>query len=232
MTLKLFIDTTLSGASLALVSDKTWFGFHEQRGDADSAICRMLDEGLQKLAKKTEDIDTIVVSHGPGSFTGIKVGLAWAYGFQASKKQNLLVGMSSLAEGNAEIQVHYKQSKVALLLPISRREAFLCWQDKEKEFHFSSIVLFSAQAELQLKTLASEAFHFYLIAAEEQTKQWMQTISETSAITMLDFMKFAMQGMIRKAGTLDLQTLKQRMVLPQYLKRTTVEEKFLGNQNV
>lgn len=234
MTLQLIIDTTLSGASLALISGtETWTGFHSERGDADSAICRMLEEGLAHFARKSCDIDTVLVSHGPGSFTGIKVGLAWAYGFQAARKENLLFGLSSLVEGKRELESRSSE-KIVLLLPISRREAFLCWQLEDQNPTFSSIVLFSDSAENELRKLESQSYVFYLISAETKTTEWVKTLcSKTQEISVLDFMKIAQQGMIRKLKQMDLRNLKQRIIVPQYLKKTTVEEKLeMGNRNV
>lgn len=238
MTLRVFVDTTLSGASVAFVfnekpSQIAWSGFHPQRSDSDSALSKMLEEGLAHLGKKTEDIECIVVSHGPGSFTGIKVGLAWAYGFQAARKENLLYGVSALAEGNAELQKRESNPQIALLLPISRREAFLSLQMESKESVFSSIVLFSEQAASELKTLADRNFVCFVISekgeADLKVKSWLQTLGVPCRdIEILEFMKLALAGMVHKAAVQNLS--KQRTIAPQYLKKTTVEEKLgLGN---
>jgi tRNA A37 threonylcarbamoyladenosine modification protein TsaB len=225
MTLRLIIDTTLCGASVALVSgegqdEKIWTGFQTERGDSDSAICRFIDEGLEQLGKKSSEIDSIIVSHGPGSFTGIKVGLAWAYGFQAARKESLLVGLSSLAEGLFALQ-RKASKKLVVLVPISRREAFLCWEGKNKEVVFSSITLHSDE---DLKQIGKASF--YLISVDSKTKQWVETFSsEVHEMEMSEFTKLAMTAMVEKVRTLDFTKLRSRMVSPQYLKKTTVEEK-------
>ena len=86
MKLCLAIDTSLYGTSLALfdLAQKNtvlWQGVHAAKGAADAALARLLEEGLTHSNYTLSDINFIVVAQGPGSFTGIKVGLAWAYAF-------------------------------------------------------------------------------------------------------------------------------------------------------
>ena len=231
MTLTLFIDTTLSGAALALVSYEAvgkrvqpFVRIQAQKGAADSAICRMLAEGLSELGKEIHDIRSVVVSCGPGSFTGIKVGLAWAYGFQAARKDNVLVGLSSLAEGQAELARTHAPQKIVVLLPISRREAFLCSQDEEAKVCYASIVLFSEAAETVLKAHSESSF--CLIATEFSLRDWFLKLGlRIREYAMAEFMQIAMDGLIAKAETLDLCSLQSRMILPAYFKKSTVEEK-------
>jgi tRNA A37 threonylcarbamoyladenosine modification protein TsaB len=227
----------MSGASLAFVSNKKpdqmlWSGFHTQRGDADSAICKMIEEGLTHSGKSVEDIDTIVVSHGPGSFTGIKVGLAWSYGFQAARKENLLYGLSSLAEGNKELKRRNSELHYVLVFPISRREAFLCWQNRQDHQDvFKPIVLHSLLVEEELRSLLLQGYTPLVIGSEDKIVKWFEQLGmRPHEMTMLEFMQVALQGMVKKAASLDLTTLKERIVFPQYLKKTTIEEKLsLGN---
>jgi tRNA threonylcarbamoyladenosine biosynthesis protein TsaB len=41
----------------------------------------LVREGLKKLALRTKDIGCIVLTSGPGSFTGLRIGMAYAKGF-------------------------------------------------------------------------------------------------------------------------------------------------------
>ncbi len=233
MTLHLFIDTTLSGTSLALVSHgssegspKKFIRTQPQRGAADSALCHFLAEGMEELGKELGDVDTIIVAQGPGSFTGIKVGLAWAYGFQAARKENLLVGMSSLLEGRAELVRHLNENAL-LLLPISRREAFLCSEGVDAESAVRSIVLYTETAERELADHIRRGQTLVAIGIDTGLKEWLQS-KEVSfrEYAMDEFMQFAMQGMMSKASSLDLAALRRREILPTYLKKSSVEEKF------
>ncbi len=227
MTLSLFIDTTLLGASVGLLEgNNRWTGFCSERGDA--TLGKLVYQGLSTFGRTAKDISTIFVSHGPGSFTGIKVGLAWAYGFQAAREENLLVGMSSLEKGNTEMQKVFQNSKIALVLPISRREVFLSW--KEEKHNFSSLVLFTKEAEEELNKI--QDYNFYLISSESKTLEWMRSLNlKTNEIDMQRFMKIALEGMMNASDNLTEE--KRKIVVPLYLKKTTVEEKLsLRNSNV
>lgn len=230
MKFYVFIDTSLSGVSLGFVSVSSlhkivWSGFQHKKGDADSGICQMLDQGLNHLGASNRDIEMIVVSHGPGSFTGIKVGLAWAYGFQSTREQDLLLGVSSLEEGNNEIEREYNYSKTAVAFPISRREFFLSWKSENQAF-FKTMSVFDPSAAADLQKLASVGYRYFLISPEAKTVEWFQDLNIQYEILPIDrFLPIALQGMVHKVAGLDVGNLKKRLLTPQYMKKTTVEEK-------
>lgn len=58
-------------------------------------ILPIIDELLQGNEKKIEEVDRIAVGVGPGSFTGIRVGMAIAKGLAIGKKKEI-VGVSGL----------------------------------------------------------------------------------------------------------------------------------------
>lgn len=229
MKLTLFIDTSLFGASLALCSlsgeNPFWSDFYEQKGAADSAISKMLDEGLKRTNATIQDIHSVVVSHGPGSFTGIKVGLAWAYGFQAGHNSKML-GLSSLACGLEALSQNLSLANLAILIPISRREAFLCWREMN-EIKFDSLTLGSLSAANTLDKLVQQGCSFALIGPGEPTIAWFNSMKiDAHTILITEFMRLAMQGMIRRAKGLGLSAFQDRPVEPYYFKRSSVEEKF------
>ncbi len=62
-------------------------------------IITLIDSLLLKAKKTLEDIDEIVVIRGPGSFTGIRVGLATAMGlhYSTGKKVGTLTTLEAIA---------------------------------------------------------------------------------------------------------------------------------------
>ena len=82
----LFIDTSLKYPTVSILKDgKILYLFHEEiDSDMSSKIMPIIDEGFKKINKKIDDIDKIIVVNGPGSFTGIRIGvtigktIAWA----------------------------------------------------------------------------------------------------------------------------------------------------------
>ena len=82
----LFIDTSISFPTISIVKDDTLlYNFHEEiKSDMSSKILSIIDEGLTKLDFSLSSIDKIFVVTGPGSFTGVRIGvtiaktIAWA----------------------------------------------------------------------------------------------------------------------------------------------------------
>ena len=94
------IDTTTKTASTAVV------GF-----DGDKILCEMqscgkishsenlmpmIDYTLKCAGVLLDDIDLFAVAHGPGSFTGIRIGIATVKGLAFGSDANNCVGISSL----------------------------------------------------------------------------------------------------------------------------------------
>lgn len=76
------IDTTGNYCSVSIVDDCSILAFAVEemsRGHAER-LGLMVKEALAKASIKVSDIDKISVSSGPGSFTGLRVGLSFAKG--------------------------------------------------------------------------------------------------------------------------------------------------------
>ena len=82
----LLIDTSLKYPTVSIVEeDKILYLFHEEiDSDMSSKIMPIIDEGFKNINKNIIDIDKIFVVNGPGSFTGVRIGvtiaktIAWA----------------------------------------------------------------------------------------------------------------------------------------------------------
>ena len=82
----LLIDTSLKYPTVSIIEDdKVLYLFHEEiNSDMSSKIMPIIDEGFKSINKKIVDINKIFVVNGPGSFTGIRIGvtiaktIAWA----------------------------------------------------------------------------------------------------------------------------------------------------------
>ena len=82
----LLIDTSLKYPTVSIVEeDKILYLFHEEiDSDMSSKIMPIIDEGFKNINKNLIDIDKIFVVNGPGSFTGVRIGvtigktIAWA----------------------------------------------------------------------------------------------------------------------------------------------------------
>ena len=84
--ISLFLDTTTSRLIVGIYKDKQelYFDNSEAHNDLSSRFLPKIKEALDSVSLTVNDIDDIYVVNGPGSFTGIRVGvtiaktLAWS----------------------------------------------------------------------------------------------------------------------------------------------------------
>jgi len=76
----LFIDSATATLVVAIVIDgEITYMYNKQTGkNMSSVIMPVVEEAFKKSKIKPENLDKIFVANGPGSFTGIRVGLAVA----------------------------------------------------------------------------------------------------------------------------------------------------------
>jgi tRNA threonylcarbamoyladenosine biosynthesis protein TsaB len=101
--LLLALDTTTRGGSVAVIRDDTVLALVE--GDASRThgerLPAELERALDIAAVRLQDLDLLVVSSGPGAFTGLRIGLAAMQGL-AMVLEKPVIGVSAL-EALAEV---------------------------------------------------------------------------------------------------------------------------------
>ncbi|MBR5130446.1 MAG: tRNA (adenosine(37)-N6)-threonylcarbamoyltransferase complex dimerization subunit type 1 TsaB [Alphaproteobacteria bacterium] len=78
----LALDTSSSAVSVALLDEEKVLAYREQimdRGQGE-ALVPIIADVLDQAKRKTTDITGVAVAIGPGSFTGVRVGLSTARG--------------------------------------------------------------------------------------------------------------------------------------------------------
>lgn len=93
----LAVECTTLTASVALCEDRKLLGIYTQNiGNTHSeTLLPMLDELLVRRGMNISNVDLFAVSAGPGSFTGIRIGVSMIKGLAFDKKKPC-VGVSSL----------------------------------------------------------------------------------------------------------------------------------------
>ena len=83
MSTSLVIDTSTSRTIVGLVKDGEviWQGFHDGATDHGNAVADLVKQSLTKGVNP----DQVVVGMGPGPFTGLRVGIAFARAFAAAR---------------------------------------------------------------------------------------------------------------------------------------------------
>jgi tRNA threonylcarbamoyladenosine biosynthesis protein TsaB len=94
----LSLDTSSPSGSVAILRDDLTLGVISTRAEENysSRMFRHLEFLLTDLSLKLDDFDVFAVSAGPGSFTGLRVGLTAAKGW-AEVYRKPVVGVSALA---------------------------------------------------------------------------------------------------------------------------------------
>lgn len=93
----LAFETSLGNCSVALYKDGEMdFSESKQRMMQSEELIPMVNEILSKNDVSYKDLSAISCSVGPGSFTGIRVGVAAALGMKKTLPETKLIGISTL----------------------------------------------------------------------------------------------------------------------------------------
>ncbi|MEK7222273.1 MAG: tRNA (adenosine(37)-N6)-threonylcarbamoyltransferase complex dimerization subunit type 1 TsaB [Nitrospirota bacterium] len=120
----LAIETATPAQSVALVEDDRLLAelSYEAQGNRGGVLLPTVDQVLKKAGVAARDLDVVAVSVGPGSFTGLRVGLATAKGLALGAGARL-VGvptLEALAEGYASAD-----ATICALLDAYRGEVYM-----------------------------------------------------------------------------------------------------------
>ena len=76
----ILIDTSTANVTISIVYDnKVLYCYSDEiKNDMSSRILSIIDMALNKTNLKVKDLDKIFVINGPGSFTGIRIGVTIA----------------------------------------------------------------------------------------------------------------------------------------------------------
>ncbi|HLW81061.1 MAG TPA: tRNA (adenosine(37)-N6)-threonylcarbamoyltransferase complex dimerization subunit type 1 TsaB [Candidatus Acidoferrales bacterium] len=123
--LLLAVDTATPAGSLAVLRDEQLAGVISTASDEpySSRLFRQLEILLSELQLQTQNFDLFAVAAGPGSFTGLRVGLtavkAWAEVF--SKPVIAISGLEAIA---AQAHPHSENGLIAPVLDARRGQIY------------------------------------------------------------------------------------------------------------
>ena len=130
------LDTTGTACACALVTQSTILGHKSEaigRGHAER-LAPMVKEMLSESGRSISDINQIAVCTGPGSFTGLRVALAFAKGL-ALPRNIPIIGLSSLTVFAAQ-QDPMREKSFSAFTDVKRGE--VCFQRFDKGAALSS----------------------------------------------------------------------------------------------
>jgi tRNA threonylcarbamoyladenosine biosynthesis protein TsaB len=123
LVLILALDTSSPSGSVAVLRDHTTIGVISTRGEENysSRMFRHLEFLLKDLSLRLDQFDSFAVSAGPGSFTGLRVGLTAAKGW-AEVYRKPVTGISALEA--VAIQSRVTTSVVVPVLDARRGQVY------------------------------------------------------------------------------------------------------------
>ncbi|ANI90215.1 tRNA N6-adenosine(37)-N6-threonylcarbamoyltransferase complex dimerization subunit TsaB [Arachidicoccus ginsenosidimutans] len=132
MALILLIDTALENASIVLAD--TQHILAEEKNSEQKNHAAFVQTAIESISAKTQtslkDIDAVAVSAGPGSYTGLRVGMASAKGlcFALNKPLILLNTLKIMAKSTA-LQLNKQDALYAPMIDARRMEVFAALYD-------------------------------------------------------------------------------------------------------
>lgn len=123
------IDTSTKTTSVALIEDDKVLAEYNLRGlvSHSESVTDMIEEIFKKFDFNLEDLDLIAVGIGPGSFTGLRIGITIAKVLAFSLDKDL-IGVSSLvANGMSDC------GKVATIIDARRGNVYASIINNEEE---------------------------------------------------------------------------------------------------
>ena len=131
MNLILNIDTALDKASVCLAKEGNalCISFNEDQKDHSSWLHTEIAALLKRNGNEMKDLDSVAVSIGPGSYTGLRIGLAAAKGFCFALNIPLIIvtSLKIIAFAVKDEADHI----ICPLIDARRMEVFTAMYDKE-----------------------------------------------------------------------------------------------------
>ena len=158
------IETSSSRGSVALLDAGTLVGRAEHRQPSSHAelILPLIDRLLAEASWPRASLDRIVVGIGPGSFTGLRVGLALAQGI-ALGLDCPLIGIGSL-RAMAAATPETRPSLRCPVLDARRDELFIALYERDVELVAPRAV---PRAELRERLLEMAAGRSFVVIGED-----------------------------------------------------------------
>ena len=196
MQFDLFVDTSRKGISMALLESGAaaprYFESIDEaaRGETASA---MLDALLENAGASLDQVTRVMVTLGPGSFSGLRTGVAFCEGLSFSGKRKLygvstLQALSCFAAEPDKAAVVIRARKDYWYLRLGEKESFIETAQVVKELKSSDVnyvvVDESAAADETLQALFSEIGATTVIDKGKPLSDWARLFDRVAPSLM------------------------------------------------
>ena len=126
--ISLFIDTSMTNVSISIVKDGKILSIIQKDIPNMHSVytTKFIKDVLDKAGIDANDVDNIMVVNGPGSFTGVRIGvtIAKTYGYLIKKDLTLISSLKCLA-----ISSNYEDN-IMCLIPANKTSYYVGIYDK------------------------------------------------------------------------------------------------------
>lgn len=233
MSLLLLVDASVQGIAIAFSNVKAagkssivWSKVLSSVGDSATNLPLAYQQGLTELGRSPSDVVGMVASIGPGSFTGIRVGLAYMLGLNCGAGDNLSpkwLGVSTLDL----VADEYSKSMGCdfyLCLPSTRTTGYTAGVLGGK-FLFSESFDLRDFASDKYKSLPGVCF---IVGAWQELTSKLPPKTKVELIPVDLFLTKSLEAMAKKATAVWPTGFSKVPPEPRYLKQSSVEENAKG----
>ena len=198
----LFLDTSSFFVTISIINNnEVVYNFQEEiRDDMSSKILPIIREGFNTLDFELKDIDKIMVVNGPGSFTGVRIGVTIAKVMAYSLKKDIITISSLEYLATTECNTEY-------IIPMI---------DARRGYYFAGVY------DTNLNNIYKDNYIQLADITEYLNKGTIVSLNdiEGSIKPKLDVLKIVNKHIGDRSHN-------PHMVKPNYLKKTEAEEKLM-----
>ena len=179
----LAVDTSTQAIGIALYSDPDVVGemFWNSANHHTVELTAAVDSLMQRCGVRTEDLSLLVVALGPGTFTGLRIGLAFAKGLALSLHLPI-IGVPTFDYMAASQPL--SENPMAVILPAGRKRlAVGCYDAKDGRWQSAAAPEVLTPDELSEKIDGPTILCGELNAAERQVlgRKWKNALITSPA---------------------------------------------------
>jgi tRNA threonylcarbamoyl adenosine modification protein YeaZ len=233
MAVFLLVDTSIFGATVGLFGGDNAgvIDIVSSDGIADSArlLPSLVDRILERNHIALSALSGLIVSRGPGSFTGIRVGIAYALGLfeglSGQKSRGRIAGLSSLG-CIAETEARARGQRVAVFLSSTKTTGYVAVSDGTRA---ELKAVDCATIRVSMPDVFSGGLQWIVIGGWGElvaTRAEMDTVVPPEVMTFPDAVRRGITAMGRiAAGWGQDQWSENARMDAIYLRKSSVEEK-------
>ena len=211
--INLFIDTCTKYLILALYKDNDIIEYFQMEADNNLSVLLLpkIDELLKKSNLEIKDVDKIYVSNGPGSFTGIRIGVTTA--------KTIAYGL------NKEINT---VSELEVLASVDTNKKYIVpLIDARRNYVYTGMYNNNLNIEIENKYIDLDEFYNFL--SKNYNINDILFVSNDSFNINTEVPKINIWKIIEKHRK--DESMNPHLVNPNYLKLTEAEEKLNDKRN-